>query len=562
MTRTKAKLRQRLDELASEADKQTRLQDSATRLLYTGLAELYVWWLEANKHEGFLDELYDEMGIRTRSPDEENFVRVIKLMWRIDWNGRRAHSIQKWSVALRKVDHEYTTNKGKYKTNTVDNLVLFIQQKGGVNGLVGITQDLGKNPSKEHGKSTSKNSKHARDLENAANLQTRNLELAEQYFANEAKPISRIDLGNLPIALSDKNYALALVRKTSGTKYQVLSLTEGEDIVSEAMIRTYKRQQDSAPKTLRLIAEIIQTQTLPTAFERHRYSLAPKAKAKNELGKPMRQVKRLLYRQATKDFLLSENRTDCSVVTIAKPIDFTFKTSADTFLNANDRTYIEQKIVQERNLSFFDIASGKEIIENKDDEVKASHYIMSKFKIDGYIRNLYFYRLDVLAAQSRPQANINEEATAHTWEGYVDASWIAAVKANFLTFWLRSFGASVNQRRNQLLRLDLTQSSFVINYDGSEKRFAKSTENFKVASVKKTEENLKLTFATNDLIPTLNALTEQAIVGRVKILANENALTLSYKTESAHYLIAIPTSSIKGKRNTDAFVAYGESDGN
>ena len=136
MTRTKAKLRQRLDELASEADKQTRLQDSATRLLYTGLAELYVWWLEANKHEGFLDELYDEMGIRTRSPDEENFVRVIKLMWRIDWNGRRAHSIQKWSVALRKVDHEYTTNKGKYKTNTVDNLVLFIQHKGGVNGLV------------------------------------------------------------------------------------------------------------------------------------------------------------------------------------------------------------------------------------------------------------------------------------------------------------------------------------------------------------------------------------------------------------------------------------------
>ena len=42
MASTKAKLRQRLDELASEADKQTRLQDSATRLLYTGLAELYL----------------------------------------------------------------------------------------------------------------------------------------------------------------------------------------------------------------------------------------------------------------------------------------------------------------------------------------------------------------------------------------------------------------------------------------------------------------------------------------------------------------------------------------
>ena len=94
MTRTKAKLRQRLDELASEADKQTRLHDSATKLLYTGLAELYVWWLEANKYDGFLDELYDEMGIRTNSPDEENFVRVIKLMWRIDWNGSHLNTSQ------------------------------------------------------------------------------------------------------------------------------------------------------------------------------------------------------------------------------------------------------------------------------------------------------------------------------------------------------------------------------------------------------------------------------------------------------------------------------------
>ena len=434
MTRTKAKLRQRLDELASEADKQTRLQDSATRLLYTGLAELYVWWLEANKHEGFLDELYDEMGIRTKSPDEENFVRVIKLMWRIDWNGRRAHSIQKWSVALRKVDHEYTTNKGKYKNNTVDNLVLFIQQKGGVNGLVGITRDLGKNPSLEHGRGNKKNSKNVRATENASYLQTRNLELAEQYFANQAKPFSRLDLGSLPIALSDKNYALALVRKTVGTKYQVLSMTESEDLVSEVMIRTYKRQQDSAPKTLRLIAEIIQTQTLPTAFEKHRYSLAPKAKVNNDLGKPMKQVKRLLYRPATKDFLLSENRTDCSVVTIAKPIDFTFKTTEDTFLNANDRTFIEQRIVQERNLSFFDIASGKEIIENKDGEVKASHYIMSKFKIDGYIRNLYFYRLGVLAPQSRPQATINEDAQGIHGRAMLMLHGSQHLKQNFLHF--------------------------------------------------------------------------------------------------------------------------------
>jgi len=562
MTTTKANLRIKIDELASEADKQTRVQDSATTLLYKGLAELYVWWLDANKYEGFLDELYDELNIKTRSNDDENFVRVIKLMWRIDWNGRRSHSIQKWSVALRKVDHEYTSNKGRYKSNTIENIVLFIQTKGGVNGLVGITKDLDKNPSLEHGRSGKKNSKNSKDLENDAKLKAKNVELAEQYFANEAKPIIRFDLGDFKIPLSDKNYALALVRKTSGSKFQILSMTEGDDLISEAMIRTYKRQQDSAPKTLRLIAEIIQTQALPTQFEKHRYSLAPKSKVKTELEKPMKQVKRLLYRAATKDFLLSENRTDCSVVTIATPIDFAFRTNTDTFLNANDRTFIEQKIIQERNLSFFDVASSKEIVENKDDKLKASHYIMSKYKIDGYIRNLYFYRLDALSPQSQPQATTKNDLSDYLWEAQVDASWLSALNANFLNLWLRSFGASVNQRRNQLLRIDLAQSSFIIHYDGAERHFSKYSENFKVIYLKKSAQNLKLTFTTNDLIPTLNALTEQTIIGRIKISANEDVLTFSYKTASAQYVIAIPTSDTKGKRNKTAFVAYGESNGN
>jgi hypothetical protein len=86
------------------------------------------------------------------------------------------------------------------------------------------------------------------------------LELAEKYFANDAKPIVKLDLGDQPIVTNDKSYALALVRKTAESKYQILSVTENDALITEAMIRTYKRQHDSAPKTLRLISEVIQTQ--------------------------------------------------------------------------------------------------------------------------------------------------------------------------------------------------------------------------------------------------------------------------------------------------------------
>jgi hypothetical protein len=228
-------------------------------------------------------------------------------------------------------------------------------------------------------------------------------------------------------------------------------------------------------------------------------------------------------------------------------------------LNANDRTFVEQQIVQAKNLSFFDIASGKEILENEDDEVKATHFIMSKYKIDGYVRNLYFYSLDTLAEQSKQQADFNPTASEPLWEAEVDAAWIASFNANFLNHWLRTFGASVNQRRNQLLRLDLTKSSLVIHYDGVGTHLDKQSQGLINPIIKKFKKNLKLNFLSKDLIPTLNALTEKAIVGRVKLIANEDAIGFIYKTEIAQYYIAVPTTNSRGRRNKNAFIAYGAS---
>ena len=116
------------------------------------------------------------------------------------------------------------------------------------------------------------------------------------------------------------------------------------------MIRTYKRQQDSAPLTLRVINEVIQTQAFPIEFEKFRHTLALRSKVKAENNKPMKQIRRLVYRANSKDFLLSENRTDCSVVTIAKPRKLLLNVKEDIFLSANDRTFIEQQIIQKKNL--------------------------------------------------------------------------------------------------------------------------------------------------------------------------------------------------------------------
>lgn len=554
MAKSKSELREWLDGLASEASEQTRLYDSSINKLYHCLSSLYLWWREAQQIEGFLGELYEELNITTRKKNEENFVRVIRLAWRIDWDGSRGASLQKWSKALKEIHHEYETNKEKYKFNATDALILFIRKNGGVSGLIkDKTESDDETNDDDKKKPLKKKNKSQRQKDNEARLKVKNKELAELYFENDAKTITKLDLHDVALATNDKNYAIALIRKKSDG-YQVLSVTENDDLIADAMIRTYARQQDSAPMTLRVVNEIIQTQAYPSEFEKFRHSLSLRSKIKDENNKPMKQIRRLIYRANEKDFLLSENRTDCSVVTIAKPRKFALNVKEDIFLSANDRNFIEQEIIQKRNLAFYEIVGKQELIENKDDAVKASHYIICKYKIDGYIRNLYFYKTSTIKQESNQQATFTPNELPK-WQAEITKEWVSEFNVRFLVSWLRSFGSSVNQRRNQVLRLDVGKQ-VVIHFDGENGVFSRHIKDFtKMTHIQ--GENLELHFHARDLISTLHALAEQDVKGNIQLAASEHALVIQYKTAICDYSIAIPTTKKNGTRNKQAFASLG-----
>jgi hypothetical protein len=54
----------------------------------------------------------------------------------------------------------------------------------------------------------------------------------------------------------------------------------------------------------------------------------------------------------------------------------------------------------------------------------------------------------------------------------------------------------------------------------------------------------------------LASLAAADFVGSVKIAANEDLLTLSYKTALAAYTVSVPTCTNSAKRNEAAFAAY------
>ena len=100
----KATLQKRLDILIADAEEQTQWHNKSQERLYRTLGNVYLWWRESNKVEGFLDELYEERGLFHRKK-EENFTRLVRLIWQADWSGNYP-KLQNWARALRGLDHE------------------------------------------------------------------------------------------------------------------------------------------------------------------------------------------------------------------------------------------------------------------------------------------------------------------------------------------------------------------------------------------------------------------------------------------------------------------------
>ena len=105
------------------------------------------------------------------------------------------------------------------------------------------------------------------------------------------------------------------------------------------------------------------------------------------------------------------------------------------------------------------------------------------------------------------------------------------------------------------MRLDVGKK-IGVHFDGENGVFSIHIDDFN-ALTEANGENLRLHFHARDLIPTLHALTEQDIVGRIDLAANENALVISYKTEISEYSIAIPTTKTNGTRNKQEFASVG-----
>lgn len=336
----------------------------------------------------------------------------------------------------------------------------------------------------------------------------------------------------------------------------MLSVSADETLINETIIKTYKRNTENIPYTLRLLGEVIKTQSLPIELENHRDHLLEKSKVLSKEGVPMRQMKRIVIRSSTKDILLSETRTDCSVVTIFKPNIPIVNSRDDLILRINDHRYIEQEIVQTDDMAF-NTSLSENIKKVNDAEIKASYKLEIKNTVTNKIRNIYFYKYSELHEGNRFQSDINKQSIGKfIWSATANREWLENLNNVFTSRWLSALGNQINRKHYKQFRLNLSRREFSISYDGVRDSFDKTESAINLPLVKATSKPLKILLMSKDVLTVFNALSNNDDISSVVISVNENVMEFKYKTSLGQYEIYLPTSKIQNKLIRTSFIKY------
>jgi hypothetical protein len=544
----KSKLQKELKLLKQLADEQLHLYVSSRNKLYEGLAKTYLWWQEANKEKGLLEKLYKDNGIQYKKEikAEENYSPLLRYLWGMDGTVN-SNTIDLWNRALNKVNGAVNADKAFYKQNTVQKIITYIDTKGGIRGLAAYDSgrvDLAKEPKKKKTKV---------DINIEKKQYEEHLVKGLAYYTKSATPIAKFQTKHsLPTA--DTSIGLGLFRKNK-SGYELLKAIDDKALIEQALIGSYARSTDDVPYTVRLIAEIIATQTVPKPLESLSRSLADKSKYKTEDGTVLMMLKRLLYMAEKRVFVLSASRSSCSPVTIAIPNKQIIDSKKSVALAINDRTYIENNLIHSGDINFYTTDSP-----NKFDAIKgeiASHKLELENTITKKYRFIRFYPLAVYKTEVSRQQSILKRGlkfkAVHTAK--LDANWLAELNGEFLSRWVNGLGKSIKRKEYAVLAMAFGKSGVTFRFSQRDNKYVE-------------EELIKYTYPSNskaiavevlakDVIPVLNSLVYSDIVGNVIVEVDSKAIFFKYKTKSADYIVAIPTTNSKGIRNEEYFEAYG-----
>jgi len=544
-----ASLNQKLTQLQNDGSVVAGLYRTANKTFYKHVVELYMWWRDAEQVLGYLDQAYSGTGRKYKKKVTHgiNFAPLFWLAWGWD-SSLTDDKANRCSRVLNKLHELYLTQK-QYQTDSVVKLANYLDNKGGIAGLVGYGKSVDVEDDDEDEEADAAPVLETRIISTEAML----AELfgsAKDFYCAVAAP-STIDF-YATIPLTADGMGLVLVRKV-GSQYQLIGASRDDTMVRPVAMQTYLHDYSALPQSLRAIIETISTQCLPRNLQKFYNSLEDDA-AKGAKAGSAKSVRRLLYLHASEEILLSPMHADSGVVTVAKPKQRVFANACnDIFLSKRSRRAVERRLIADSDFNFYQTGSVSVIPEFTTPNL-ASHLIrlQHRFVPNDYVHMDFwpFY-----TGGSSPSAQLAVSSSKNgfgTWQCRLSLAWLRKFALEFTTPWLSSHGLNITRDHQKVFLLafgmnDLT-AHFVCRNGLFENEVAVGFDGAATAG-----DVITVCVLSKDFAIAMQAVADLGVVSEVDVEVDMDMLSMRFSTTAADYRLYIPTCTISGVRSAKHF---------
>ncbi|MEN9898531.1 MAG: hypothetical protein RLZZ66_2180 [Pseudomonadota bacterium] len=591
--------------------------------LYKYLVELTFWLLDAKTEYGYLENEYKSLGYRAPKKVEYgiNYRPLLVLAFGSDLSDSQ---IRTYSITLNKLIAELEENPAAYKRQKIKNLIKFIKNtKGALDGLAGNKINKGNDIENEldEDKFDFIDSEAADTDTELGDIQAVNDEaVANEIIVNEVKNkelrraallklIAWLDIHNesdellvsayqkaklkegIEIGTKDKitkNFSLILAQHSKNGITHVATNYD-EKLIGDMLASIMSKRFEVAPKSIRPLFELIQTQCLPQSIA----DLADKLIDETTLleGNRKRKYKahrRVMYRCGTDEFILSPINALSGVVSIVKPFFglILADCSTDVYMNIEGRDELERKLLRNFEFNLYNVQQFSEPpIPQYPQLDSASHVVHLRHRtIPNDFLNISFWPFYDSIKQPQDQLVIDDEYVfTPTWHAHFDRNEVKSVYYEFLESWFKTKNDRYLKRdSHHHLRVTFSGTDWIIENTYTYGSYDAIRE-IPIKSISASNNSVSATFKMKDFMPAFKSLADLPICdvakvnlddpiegacipdevanykGGIELEINDDMLCIKFSTYvfgGSEHTIYIPTVDADGERSTKPFKRY------
>lgn len=572
----RAELRRRFAELSQESQASYSSYVRSTKDLWRQLVRNYLFWYDCQARPEDLEELYEEhqLQVRAKVDNMPNFGPFLRIMFGkvvLD-DDRERMTFWKWGTSLNALHIEYSENPQRYRSNPEGKLLQFMIDNGGIDGLT-KKEDTDIDKFEDEPKE--------KDVKKVPPKITTRIRKAVQERAKiglkTAKGIGTAST-KAPVRIGEDGLVVLLARREPNGAITIIGSTNDQAVIDGAAERSFSTDITHLPSSLRVIAEVIRSQSYPPTsmptdpskriawfrknlLDKSAIKTSDLAAAANG-GKKVHLMAppKLLLRGKQGDMILSGSKTDLSVVTWCKPTQNLISQKDQVFLRVMERGLIERML--ETGEIVLMKAKPEASLKRSSPEQKFSYELSLDNGVTGKPQVLHFYDAKLKAGMLTGfQANFDFDAWKPNWSFRADPLWFGKLREAMIDEWFANFGAGKQLGRpsNMIMRVIVTAKGFGLMFNIHDDQAAPIHKRDADVAIKRGKATQTTSHLSKDIASVLYNLADVHCNGSIEVSGNDQALVFSYKNDLGAFKIAVPTAERKKKsavRKSTAFCEF------